>query len=52
MLLNRLLMSPKPGKLVDVNLTIDVTHSYIGDLEIALVNPGRTMVELIEQKRL
>ena len=40
----------KPGKLVDVNLTIDVTHSYIGDLEIALVNPEGTMVELMKRR--
>lgn len=40
----------KTGKLVDVNITLDVNHSYIGDLEIALVNPEGTMVELMKRR--
>lgn len=38
------------GKLVDVNLTVNITHTYIADLEIALVNPEGVVVELMKRR--
>ena len=31
---------------LDVNVTVDITHTYVGDLVISLQSPAGTVVEL------
>lgn len=33
--------------IVDVDLTLDITHSFVGDLDIYLISPSGTQVELV-----
>jgi subtilisin-like proprotein convertase family protein len=37
---------PSGGNITDVNVTIDVTHTWDGDLDITLTSPVNTIVEL------
>lgn len=34
------------GTIADINVTVDITHSYDGDMEITLVSPGGTRIGL------
>lgn len=35
------------GRIADVNVRLDITHSFTADLEIALIGPGGVRVELV-----
>ena len=37
---------PLVGTIIDVNLLVDITHTFVGDLELWLVSPAGTQVEL------
>lgn len=39
---------PDIGTINDVNLNLDITHSFIGDLVVTLTSPGGTTVTVIE----
>ncbi len=34
------------GPVVDVNVTLDITHTFLGDLDISLISPSGTMILL------
>lgn len=41
-----LVVAGETGSLIDVNVTLDVTHSYDADLDIFLIHPDGTRIEL------
>lgn len=44
-----LLVSGTSGTLVDVNVTLNVTHGYVSDLSAFLISPAGTRVELLSR---
>ena len=37
---------PGGGDIIDVNVTINITHTWVSDLDISLISPAGTIVEL------
>jgi subtilisin-like proprotein convertase family protein/subtilisin family serine protease len=44
--IERTLTTAESGKVREVEVSVDITHSYIGDLAVTLVSPGGTSVPL------
>jgi subtilisin-like proprotein convertase family protein/subtilisin family serine protease len=44
--IQRELSTPETGQVKEIEVSVDITHSYIGDLNLHLVSPAGTMISL------